>query len=93
MNAKNVYDTLTRAGYCSQIVSLYDYDIDRNRRFFVVRVANIDINRRLVSLLNDLHCIAVLGNVAVFQNGVPILSMCVDVYPKDMKSFDWEEEK
>ena len=92
MNAKNVCDTLNRAGFCSHIVSMYDYDIDRNRRFYVVRISNIDVSRRLVSVLNDLHCIAVLGNVTVFLKGSPILSMCVDVYPKDMKSFDWEVE-
>lgn len=91
MNAKNVHDTLTRAGFYSQIVSLCDSDIDRNRRFYVVRVSNNDINRRLVSVLNDLGCIAVLGNSTVFVAGSPVLSMCVDVYPKDMKSFDWED--
>ena len=34
----------------------------------------------------------IANNVIAPNDDVSVLSVCVDVYPKDMKSFDWEVE-
>lgn len=91
MNAKKVKDALLRAGYKCDIVSIFAYDVDRNRRFFVVRVDSGSVDCRLISLLDSMQCIAVLSNAACITNDLNLLYICVDVYPKDMASFDWDD--
>lgn len=91
MNAKKVKDVLLRAGYKCDIESVFAYGVDRNRRFFVVRVDSGSVDCRLLSLLDGMDCIAVLCNVSSILGESPLTYVCVDVYPKDMVSFDWAE--
>ena len=91
MNVKKVKDALIRAGYKCDIVSVFAYNVDRNRRFFVVRVDSGSVDCRLISLLDSMQCIAVLSNAACITNDLKLQYICVDVYPKDMASFDWGE--
>lgn len=91
MNAKKVKDALLRAGYKCDIESVFAYGVDRNRRFFVVRVDSGSVDCRLISLLSSMQCIAVLRNAACITNDLKLQYICVDVYPRDMASFDWDE--
>ena len=91
MDARKVKYALLRAGYKCESVSVFAYDVDRNRRFFVVRLDSGSVDCRLIPLLDSMKCIAVLCNAACVTNGLNLVYICVDVYPKDMTSFDWDE--
>lgn len=91
MNAKRVKDVLTSNGIRCSIVSGFSYRIDKNRRFLIVNVNPNDVNCGLIALLDELECIAVVQREAAIRDGIATIYLSVNVYPRDMQSFDWED--
>ena len=90
MDSKKIYSELKAKGYDVELISMFSYDIDKNRRFHIVNV-NGKIGKEIISLVGSYGCILVADTYVSVEGNTPSYIVRHAVYPKDMASFDWEE--
>ena len=91
MKAENLLKEISAKGYTAVIDNIFDYRIDKNRRFNIVRI-DYAPNVELISVADSHNCIWVAQTLVEFinnqaQNRVVYYSMS-----KNMKDFDFDEK-
>lgn len=91
MKAIEIYGRIKERGYDAGICSAFSYNIDRDRRFWEIHVKG-EIDKGLVSLVDEAGCMLVAVTVVNVDGDEPEYRVDHVVYPRDMRSFDWIEE-
>ena len=88
MDSKQIYSELKSKGYDVELTHLFAYEIDKNRRFYVLIVSG-EISRELISIVQRYGCMLVAETYADTRGETIKYSVKHLIYPRDMKSFDW----
>lgn len=85
MKTQQLYDEITSRGYQAEIVSMFSYDIDKDRRFKQLLI----LSRPTVELFSIVDKHDAHMRVDVLRKDGEA-SIVFGVYPNDPANFDWE---
>lgn len=91
MDAKKIKDILTDNGFNCWISPKVEYHGTTQTMYSTVRMMPDEVTCHLIYILYELDCIAVINNVERVNGNIVTVSLYVEIYPRNMKSLDWEE--
>lgn len=90
MDSNLIYKKLKEKGYAAELSNQFIYNADKDRRFNTVSLSG-EVNREIISLVDRYGGMLVACTHVDTSGETPVFLIKHDVYPKDMKSFDWSD--